>query len=285
MKSYFIGLLYLILSKIKYKLLKYTPKPIANFNDCIEYDISVVNHWSQHAKKYFNDFDINGKTVVEIGPGQDLGIALILIAKGAKKYYAFDIHNLILNIDKNFYETIANKIEIKAEFKPSDLVDMVTSYSKTGNGVVNYICKPQIDYEEIDNNDVDIVFSQAALEHLTDIQKQIQLLSRKCKKDSLFIAEVDLRAHSRWVRDHDPLNIYLYNNFIYNIFRHKASPNRIRPVEYISILQNNGWKDIKIIPLTTVNDFYLEQIRNKICSQFLDNEISYLTILLVAKKR
>ncbi|BBD07709.1 methyltransferase domain-containing protein [Desulfovibrio ferrophilus] len=288
MKHYVIGLFFLVLSKCKYHLAKYTPKPIDRVDDCINYDFSVVSQWEEHASKYFPNYSIQDKTILELGPGADLGIATILLSKGAESYYAFDIHDLVKNVQPDFYEKLIDKIAERSDSQdtlPPDLLDTVLTYSRTGEGKINYICKNTIDFSEIKDRQIDVVFSQAAFEHLDNPQQALSLLSTKCKSGSILVAQVDLKSHSRWVRSNDPLNIYKYNDFLYNLLSHKASPNRVRPSQYQSILKDNGWGDIQIITVKSAVEPYLTTARKYIQKEFLDDHIASLSIMILARKK
>ena len=57
---------------------------------------------------------------------------------------------------------------------------------------------------------IDMVFSQAAFEHFDDIESTILQLNKVCKSGATFVAEINLKTHSRWIRDKDPDNIYRY---------------------------------------------------------------------------
>jgi len=93
---------------------------------------------------------------------------------------------------------------------------------------------------------IDLVFSQAAFEHFDDIEKAVSQLSEICKDGALLVAEIDLKTHSRWIRDVDPNNIYRYSNYVYNLFRASGTPNRYRPYQYKEALERFGWSNIYI---------------------------------------
>ena len=76
----------LILSKIKSVISGYsTPKPfgISDFQRCVEYDIKVVDGWVKMLRKYIKDdkiHNLNNKSILELGPGSDLGVGLYLLS-------------------------------------------------------------------------------------------------------------------------------------------------------------------------------------------------------------
>jgi len=137
----------------------------------------------------------------------------------------------------------------------------------------------------IPEGSVDIVFSNAAFEHIEDVEKAVRQLTRVVKAGGMLVAEVDLRTHSRWIRDQDPNNIYRYSDPIYRLFRFSGIPNRIRPEQYRQYLAVNGWINIEIAPgwilspeLSARNPFLSARFRGA------HNQMDYLTILLCATK-
>ena len=101
-----MGLAILFLNKIRHELQGYTtPKPFhsTEYLRAIEYDILVVSKWFDVLSGYVNDENYaKDKQILELGPGEDLGIGLYLLCKGIKKYNALDVFNLIKQTPANF---------------------------------------------------------------------------------------------------------------------------------------------------------------------------------------
>src|SRR5581483_11657291 len=87
---YTTGVGFLALAKAKNILQGYsTPKPFdcSETERCVEYDMGVVEQWLSHLQKYTNgSYQLAGKTVLELGPGSDLGTGIYLLAKGCSQY-------------------------------------------------------------------------------------------------------------------------------------------------------------------------------------------------------
>jgi hypothetical protein len=85
----------------------------------------------------------------------------------------------------------------------------------------------------------------------------------------------------------DPLNIYRYPNWIYNIFRFKGSPNRATPLDYKRSLERNDWTDVKIEPISILDKTYFNKIKNDLAKKFreLNTNMEYLTIIICATKK
>jgi len=107
---YWIGLFFLFLNKIRHSIQGYTnprPFPITEVKKAIEYDFNVIDQWIKVLDEYSGSKSIlKGKTILELGPGADLGIGIITLMKGARKYNAIDVNNLIDTALEQFYEEL-----------------------------------------------------------------------------------------------------------------------------------------------------------------------------------
>jgi len=101
------------------------------------------------------------------------------------------------------------------------------------------------------------------------------------------IAVIDLKTHTGWIRDKDPLNIYRYSGWYYNTFKFTGSPNRLRSFEYVELIRKNSWFDVIIEPLQTLDLGYVEKVKPYLNSEFRNfqvGELSILSIMLFAKR-
>ncbi len=289
---YFAGFAILFLNKIRHGLKGYqTPRtfPISEINQAVSYDLNVVNHWQAVFEEYTGKAcDLTGRTILELGPGADLGIGLITLARGARKYNALDINNLVESVPDTFYSSLFDTM------KESGIGDTLINVLQTQlnvtregrNDRLNYVCRKDFNVTTFADEGIDTVFSQAAFEHFDDISHTFSQLSETVKSGTILIAEIDLNTHTRWIRDVDPLNIYRYSDFIYNLFHFPGSPNRLRPAEYVQILEQQGWQNIQIKPLVRVSENYLEKTRSSLAARFRQDkaEIEYLSVVICATK-
>jgi SAM-dependent methyltransferase len=287
---YFAGLVFLSLAKIKYMLKGYsTPKgtPIDEIDKCIAYDISVVEHWLNYLENYTGSADyITNKACLELGPGSDFGNGLYLLAKGLQRYAALDVNNLNASTPYAFYEKMIEKLsagEISAD--AGMLKKEVDACLKNQGQRIRYLVSPDFSPAgALEKNSIDIVFSQAAFEHFIDVDRVFRELSEVVKPGGVLVAEVDLKTHSRWVRDKDPNNIYRYSESIYNIFSFPGAPNRMRPFQYKELLAKYGWADIRIIPLQTIEGPAFNRQKDSYNSKYCNEEaqMELLTMMLCA---
>lgn len=289
---YFIGSIILPLNYTRHSLFGYrTPRDfsINQISRSLDYDFSITESLDSCISGYTQQSCfLKDKVVLELGPGPDLGIGLILLADGIKKYIAFDINRLITARPLEFYKGLFRRIKDRyptcdIDFLKEELKKCFKEKSKT----LSYIVDKNFTVSKIKDK-VDLVFSHAAFEHFDDIERTIKGLNETVNSDGILIANIDLTTHTRWIKDIDPLNIYRYSDFYWNLFRFKGSPNRIRTFEYKKFLETNGWFDIRIIPKNILKDEYLYSTNPALYKRFkkMDpSEMKILNFILMARKR
>lgn len=257
----------------------------------VEYDVKVLQKWLTILREYVGDSaSIQGKTVLELGPGPDLGIGILCLAEGAHQYNAIDVNNLVRHAPSGFYEALFERIQIDERYRQVDIHHLRSQLALTQEGRndrINYVCNNDFDLSVFAGQRIDLVVSQAAFEHFDDVEGTISQLGDVVDTGALFVAEVDLRTHTRWIRDVDPLNIYRYSDFIYDLFRFRGSPNRIRPTEYRALLEKHGWVNVKVLPLTRLEGQYFDGIYKQLHSRFRtpDSQMDWLTVVICATKK
>lgn len=287
---YSTGIVFLILAKIKNNISEYTPKPFSKseLQQCAEYDTCIVEGWMQALSEYTHrdaSEMIKDKTVLELGPGSDLGIGLCLLDKGAGCYNAVDIYNIAAHTPAAFYDVFFEYMKNKG-VDSAPLKEELSNMQNGRGGKLNFIHQKDFDIPTaLGSTKIDIFFSNAAFEHFDNVYETIKGVTAVASDNALFIISVDLKTHSRWIRDKDPNNIYRYPQWLYKLLSSKASPNRIRPNEYVKILQEFGWKNIKVKAETKVGSDKSLSLRylNKLF-QDPDCMMEYLTISIYATK-
>src|SRR6202012_5629665 len=94
----------------------------------------------------------------------------------------------------------------------------------------------------------DLMVSWAAFETCDSISDAVASLRRVARPGCETIHIIDLQTHSRWIREHDPNNIYRYPEPVYRLFRFPGEPNRKRPRDYVQAFKTEGWGDILFVP-------------------------------------
>jgi hypothetical protein len=283
------GIGFLALAKAKNILLAYTPKSISmsDIPRCVEYDIKIVDRWLYQLAVYTNnDNYLNGKNVLELGPGSDLGMGIYLLSKGCVRYDACDIFDLMKSTPDNFYEQFFEKLksiksEVSIDFLRKQLIE-----AKNGNpSQLNYKVSNDFDIvSAVGKSSIDLVFSQSAFELFDNINATILQLTEVCKPGAVLMVHIDLTTHSRWIRRKDPNNIYRYPRWVYNIFSFRGSPNRFRPFQYKEAFERSGWTDVTITPINKLSDY--GKSYSGMNKSFADNknQMDFKSIYLCARR-
>ncbi|MEW6610407.1 MAG: methyltransferase domain-containing protein [Patescibacteria group bacterium] len=290
---YWFGVGIFILNKLRYGVQGYVrPRPFSasDFEKAIEYDISVVNHWMNYIKKYtLNQASLKNKVVLELGPGADLGTGFALLAKGIAHYYAIDVNNLAANTPISFYTMMLDRISHSQDFRDIDkgkLTEQIEQMRKGQQGLIKYVCRKDFDISIFGKASIDYILSQAAFEHFHDVPHVMKQLSEVARTGAILLAEIDLQTHTGVLRKRDPLNIYRYSHFLYQLLYFTGIPNRVRPYEYKELLQQNGWKNITVYPLNQLAKAQYQKVVRSLHTRFQSSqsEMQYLSIIICATK-
>ena len=287
---YCLGGIFIFLNKIRYSIVGYkTPRPfsIKESNKCIDYDFNTVDGWLNELNNLIDStFSIKGKNVLELGPGADLGVGLILLARGVRKYSAIDVNPLVYKVPKGFYNSLFDEITKRIPLANiNDLKYQLQLFYEGKSDRLNYIYDKNFSFSSLQSEMFDVVFSQAAFEHFDNIENTLRNVSEIISDGGWVLLGIDFQTHTRWIRERDPLNIYRYSDKIYKIFSFQGIPNRLRPDYYIRCLEKFGWKDIKFVPKRKLSQKELEIIRPYLYGRFSNCEnIDILNGILFARK-
>lgn len=289
--AYFVaGIAFLALAKAKNILQGYaTPRPFdaSDIDRSIDYAISVVGEWLEYLRRYTGEEEaLAGKEVIELGPGSDLGTGICLLLEGCARYSACDVNDLMSSTPDAFYEKLLLRLAEGRDQAEIEAVREELAAMRSGRtSRLNHVVREDFDLAAaFGAASVDIVFSQAAFEHFNDAATTFSQLATVCRSGAVMVAEIDLKTHSRWIRDVDPNNIYRYPGIVYDRFRFQGIPNRLRPYQYRAMLEQAGWSDIEVIPIERLEK--TGAARGGYYRPFADkkNEMDYLSIILCARK-
>jgi len=174
------------------------------------------------------------QTVAELGPGDSLGIGLAALLSGAQKYYAFDVvqfanseRNLMVfeelvelfhkrasipddsqfpsckpHLDcYDFPAGILTQERLRAALEPRR-IDAIrkalpgVGHDHAGERQILYFA-PWDDAAIIKENSVDMIYSQAVLEHVDDLEYTYQTLYRWLKPGGVMSHEIDFKCHGQ----------------------------------------------------------------------------------------
>jgi SAM-dependent methyltransferase len=171
--------------------------------------------------------DIAGKAVVEIGPGDALGLAPLFITAGAARYIGVDrfLGEVWGTGATGLYEELER---LRGPF-PVGWREQVTlvrhSIEKTVAGVPR----------------ADIILSFDVIEHLQDLAHAVHNMSALLKPDGRMIHRIDYGPHGVWLTTADPLRFLSVPRWLWSaIGSHRGYPNRVRHQQFVQLVEAQG---------------------------------------------
>jgi SAM-dependent methyltransferase len=159
--------------------------------DSSDYALNVFN---SHLKRVELDGRLEGKVVLELGPGDSISTSLMAHAYGARSilvdagdFMKKDVKTYN-DLAKNLVSLGYNMPEITSEMTFNDILQVAKS---------EYLTEGLISLRSIPTHSVDFIFSQAVLEHLRkfEFQEIMIELRRILKPGGISSHQVDLRDH------------------------------------------------------------------------------------------
>jgi SAM-dependent methyltransferase len=186
--------------------------------------------WLRHlVMADINGLSTNPGVVAELGPGDSIGIGLAALLSGADRYYAFDIVNYA-DVKKNVavFDDLVRLFRARADIPGADEFPQtepyLTSYTfpahilteerlhaaldderitrirasvvdtESPRSVVQYKV-PWYDSNIVEEASVDMVFSQAVLEHVDELPVTYERMRRWLKPTGFMSHSIDFKAH------------------------------------------------------------------------------------------
>jgi len=199
-----------------------------------------------------------GKTILEIGPGINFGSTLLVAAMGARAMVAdrflspwdSDYHPKFYTLLRQW---ICSNVT-GADLRALDSILLNGGYTPESVGCYQV---PLESLKGIADNSVDIVFSNAVLEHLSDPQGSFRQLARISRRNALGYHQVDFRDHNDFSK---PLEYLLIPDKEFEKDfnqRHAERGNRYRPTDYSHFFEASGFRVTRFSCSCFVDESYL----------------------------
>lgn len=256
------------------------------------------------------------KIVAELGPGESLGMGLAALISGAERYYAFDIIKLI-NAQKNLkiFDELVSLFKRKERI-PDDrefprVKPLLDSYDFPEeiftdkillhlleekrieflrnsilqvdgvNSAIQYIV-PWYSNKLIQPDSVDMIFSQAVLEHVDELEETYTAMFSWLKPGGVTTHQIDFKCHGLGNRWNEHWGV---SDAIWNLMRGRRPYliNREPCETHLSLLKKVGFR-IGSLKRVTCNSGIR---RSELASEFnhvTDEDILTSGVFVVAKK-
>lgn len=211
---------------------------------------------------------LKGKTVLEYGPGDVLGTALLFYANGARKVHCVDRFPLSSLSEKNIkiYTILLDLLDGKhkdraaAAFKEkgnpeSGFDDKAICYKVTEDGLSGGTGK------------YDLIISRAVLEHVNHLEKTMHDIKGSLRDGGISLHQVDLKSHG--LDRYTDFDFLTWPTSLYNImYSHKGFPNRMRINKYREFTQKSGLRIKQLTPTGRIDPKKLDLIYDKTAREF-----------------
>jgi len=283
--------------------------------DSARYCYSV---WLRHlvmAKK--NGLNPYPKIVAELGPGDSLGVGLAALISGCDKYFAFDVveHANVETNAKIFDELVTlfkNRTPIPGDEEfpsvrpcleeyefPADILDETRLQHALEESRIERIKNSVNDFQRKDSliqykvpwdhtsiiktESVDMIYSQAVLEHVDDLKGTYRAMHSWLESTGCISHQIDFRCHEtadEW-NGH-----WVYSDFMWKLIRGKRPYllNRIPHSTHIKLLIEEGFKVVCDKTVTSDSRYTISDLAPRFKSISGDDLITSGTFIQAIKK-
>lgn len=211
---------------------------------------------------------LRDKVVLEYGPGDIPGVALLLVAYGARKVYCADRFSLVSISSKNLavVRQLAHTLDEPARQRFDQCFKNPHAPEEGFNPEhIEYLVRPN-GMSGL-QNEADIVLSRAVLEHVNDLDATFDDMLRAMKPGALALHQVDLRSHGLHVSN--PLDFLAPPYWLWKLMHsHKGVPNRWRADRYEQIIQRLGVELIAFKPTVKFEQILVTSILPSLATAF-----------------
>ena len=229
----------------------------------LEYSLSSSNVYLENLPG--GRESLQGKKVLEIGPGINFGLSLILACHGAE---VMVVDRFLIPWDPDyhpkFYALLRDRLKRdrpQLDLTPLDIIVSQGGYAPESLSL--YSCSLE-ELAALPDQFVDIVLSCAVLEHLYDLASAFAHLARITKPAGLGLHQVDFRDHRDFSR---PLEFLLLSDkrFFREFTKHHGEcGNRFRPQEMKKLLDLSGFHVKEFQPNGFTEEKYLAEFTRRL---------------------
>ncbi len=230
---------------------------------------------------------LNDKTLLEYGPGDTAGVALLMYAHGARKVYCVDrfplanFSDFSLSVFSSLFSKLEGDVRHRAE---ACFNEQGTPSSGFDTRAIEYLVKSN-GLSGL-KNEVDIVFSRAVLEHVNDLSATFEDMYEALVNNGVSIHQVDLKSHGLHKRN--SLDFLTWPDTLWHLmYSHKGVPNRYRVNAYKELIDKSGFQLRLLAHTLLAQDSELTEVRPYLIDRFKglsDEDLSWLGFWMVLER-
>jgi len=195
-----------------------------------------------------DDATIAGKKILEIGPGDNLGVGLCFLLRGASQVVCLDrFFSHRDEAQQRAIYTAFRSSRTPAEQATLDTfmsLDPAVHFDPSRLNYVSGIAIEDLVDPATRFDGFDLIVSRAVLEHVWDLDRALVAMDRVLNPGGRLIHKVDFRDHGIFTsRNHHPLSLLTVPGFFYTLAsRNSGKPNRRLIGDFRRILARLGYK-------------------------------------------
>jgi SAM-dependent methyltransferase len=231
---------------------------------------------------------LRGKVILEYGPGDLPGVALLMVALGARKVYCVDRFPLVKLSAKNalvLRDLAAGLSPIERESFERCFRNPATPAEGFDPDRIEYLVRAD-GLSGLEAR-IDLVVSRAVLEHVNDLEATFRDMKEAMKPGALAVHQVDLRSHGLHVAN--PLDFLKVPPGLWRLMHsHKGVPNRWRADRYEQIIRQLEVDCCRFEPTGRFEAEHVEAIRPQLDAVFAntgEDLLAWQGFWLVFEKR
>lgn len=209
----------------------------------------------------------NGRTVLELGPGNTRAVAMLARLRGALSvdgYDAFDLQTRDPGRLRALYEGL-----LKRAGEDPSRVDSLLSGGRVHHDAASL---------KATGRRYDLVISRAVLEHVRDLTTLHRELRELTTDDAVLIHKIDMRSHGfEW--DHE-LDFLLFPEKLYrSLTTHIGEPNRVRAQGYLDVAQQHGFIPVHVSSTRRISTERVAALRDSLAEPYRSLSPEVLSVL------
>ena len=212
----------------------------------------------------------SGRTIVEYGPGDFPGVAVLMLASGARKVYCVDRFPMVRLSEKNvgvWHALVAGMDATQRQRALALLVNPALPADGFKREFVEYVVRPH-GFSGL-RQQADLAISRAVLEHVDDLEGTFADMVAALKPGGLAMHQVDLKSHG--LHRDTPLDFLEWPTWLWSLmYSHKGVPNRWRIDRYRHAVQTLPVQSVSLEPTLHATAADVAAVRGRLAPPFRD---------------
>lgn len=257
---------------------------------------SIAQYFRGCFQEYFEKLDVpqadiagylRGKTLLEYGPGDTPGVALLMYAHGAAKVYCVDRFPMLSLSGRNaqVLRTLLEDLAPEAKARGMRALQLDrTDAIRLRPECIEYLVRPS----GLSGlcAEVDLAFSRAVLEHVDDLHASFADMATALRPGGVAIHQVDLKSHGLHRRN--PLDFLTWPEPLWRaMYSYKGVPNRWRIDRYRDAIAAGALHLTWLSPTASAASADIEAVRPHLAAPFRrvsDEDLACLGFWVVCAK-